>query len=67
MNRTIIESARAMLIDAKLPSEYWGEAVQTAVYIHNRITCTATGDKTPFELWFSKKPTINSYFGYKIK
>nr|GEY85749.1 hypothetical protein [Tanacetum cinerariifolium] len=32
-NRTLIESARTMLADAKLPVTFWAEAVNTACYV----------------------------------
>ena len=35
-NRTLIEAARTMLLDAKLPTCFWAEAVSTACYIQNR-------------------------------
>ena len=37
MNRTLMESARAMIAHAGLPNSYWGEAVATAAYV--RIEC----------------------------
>lgn len=55
-NRTIIESARAMLSSSGLPLELWGEAVLTAVHLRNRLPNTHTGDKTPFELFHGKSP-----------
>jgi len=36
-NRTLCESARSMLFDANLPKKYWGEAIMTAAYLHNRL------------------------------
>ncbi len=33
LNRTLIESARSMLLDAKLPKSYWAEAMSTATYL----------------------------------
>jgi len=35
-NRTLVEAARSMLISAKLPLQYWGEAIVTANYLQNR-------------------------------
>ena len=35
-NRTLIEMARCLLIDADLPNTFWGEAVSTAKYIQNK-------------------------------
>ena len=37
LNRTLVEIARSMLLDAKLPKKYWGEAVCTAVYLKNDV------------------------------
>ncbi|GJZ00454.1 putative ribonuclease H-like domain-containing protein [Tanacetum coccineum] len=31
-NRTLIEAARTMLADSKLPTTFWAEAVNTACY-----------------------------------
>nr|GFB87133.1 ribonuclease H-like domain-containing protein [Tanacetum cinerariifolium] len=36
-NRTLIEAARTMLADAKLPVTFWAEAVNTACYVQNRV------------------------------
>ena len=36
INRTIVEKVRSMLKLAKLPKPFWGEAVNTAVYLINR-------------------------------
>ncbi|GJR16730.1 ribonuclease H-like domain-containing protein [Tanacetum coccineum] len=35
-NRTLIEAARTMLADSKLPTTFWEEAVSTACYVQNR-------------------------------
>ncbi|GKD93798.1 putative ribonuclease H-like domain-containing protein, partial [Tanacetum coccineum] len=32
-NRTLIEAARTMLADSKLPTTFWAEAVSTACYV----------------------------------
>nr|GEY05665.1 putative ribonuclease H-like domain-containing protein [Tanacetum cinerariifolium] len=36
-NRTLIEAARTMLADAKLPVTFWAKAVNTACYVQNRV------------------------------
>ncbi|GJU96922.1 retrovirus-related pol polyprotein from transposon TNT 1-94 [Tanacetum coccineum] len=36
-NRTLIEAARTMLADSKLPTTFWAEAVNTACYVQNRL------------------------------
>ncbi|GKB02682.1 putative ribonuclease H-like domain-containing protein [Tanacetum coccineum] len=36
-NKTLIEAARTMLADSKLPTTFWAEAVNTACYVQNRV------------------------------
>jgi hypothetical protein len=36
-----------------------GEAVVTAVYILNRVPCKAVDGKTPFEVWYGRKPVVH--------
>ncbi|GJS42429.1 ribonuclease H-like domain-containing protein [Tanacetum coccineum] len=36
-NRILIEAARTMLADSKLPTTFWAEAVNTACYVQNRV------------------------------
>ena len=49
-----------MLIHAKMPLKFRAEAVNTAVYLHNRSPTSALKDKTPFESWFGKKPSVSN-------
>ncbi|GKA73705.1 putative ribonuclease H-like domain-containing protein [Tanacetum coccineum] len=41
-NRTLIEAARTMLADSKLPTTFWAEAVNTACYVQNRVLVPVT-------------------------
>ena len=53
-NRSIVEVARAMLEEKRLPKFYWAEAVKTAIYIQNWIK-----DKVlAHELYFRMKPNL---------
>ncbi|GKB28786.1 putative ribonuclease H-like domain-containing protein [Tanacetum coccineum] len=54
-NRTLIEAARTMLVNSKLPTTFWAEAVNTACYVLNRILVIKPHNKTPYESW--KNPT----------
>ncbi|GJT02955.1 putative ribonuclease H-like domain-containing protein [Tanacetum coccineum] len=49
-NRTLIEAARTMLVDSKLPTTFWAEAVNTACYVLNRVLVIKPHNKTPYEL-----------------
>ncbi|KAI3807773.1 hypothetical protein L1987_23707 [Smallanthus sonchifolius] len=57
-NRTLIESARSMLADSKLPLTFWIEAVSTTCYVKNRVLIVKPLNKTPYELWFNRVPYI---------
>eukprot|EP00644_Phytophthora_capsici_P019088 jgi/Phyca11/43379/gw1.467.2.1 len=58
MNRTIMEKARSMLYYKGVSTEWWAEAVSTAVYLINRSANTVNSDATPFELGFKVKPRM---------
>nr|GEU50870.1 ribonuclease H-like domain-containing protein [Tanacetum cinerariifolium] len=45
-NKTLIEAARTMLADSKLPTTFWAEAVNTACYVQNRTPATAKNQRT---------------------
>ncbi|KAI3732661.1 hypothetical protein L1987_63868 [Smallanthus sonchifolius] len=57
-NITLIESARSMLADSKLPLTFWAEAVSTTCYVQNRVLIVKPLNKTPYELWFKRVPYI---------
>lgn len=60
MNRTLTEKMRAIMFDAKIPTEFWPNAIITAAYLINRSpTCTNPDNITPFELWHSRKPDLS--------
>ncbi|GJR18863.1 putative ribonuclease H-like domain-containing protein [Tanacetum coccineum] len=67
-NRTLIEAARTMLADSKLPTTFWAEAVSTACYVHNRVLVVKPHNKTPYELFRGFKPTLSFMrpFGYHV-
>ncbi|GJY63674.1 putative ribonuclease H-like domain-containing protein [Tanacetum coccineum] len=57
-NRTLIEAARIMLADSKLPTTFWAEAVNTACYVQNRVLVTKPHNKTLYELFLGRKPAL---------
>jgi hypothetical protein len=50
-----------MLDKHRTPRRFWADAISTACYISNRIFLRSILHLTPFELHFSRKPSI-SYF-----
>nr|GEY87821.1 putative ribonuclease H-like domain-containing protein [Tanacetum cinerariifolium] len=57
-NKTLIEAARTMLVDAKFPVTFWAEAVNTACYVQNRVLVNKSQNKTPYELFNGRSPAI---------
>ncbi|GJU39159.1 putative ribonuclease H-like domain-containing protein [Tanacetum coccineum] len=57
-NRILIEAARTMLADSKLPTTFWAKAVNTACYVQNRVLVTKPHNKTPYELFLGRKPAL---------
>ncbi|KAK9073378.1 hypothetical protein SSX86_007702 [Deinandra increscens subsp. villosa] len=57
-NRTLIEAAREMLADSKLPMVFWAEAVNTACYVQNRTLIVKGKNTTAYELWRGREPNI---------
>ncbi|GJV87870.1 putative ribonuclease H-like domain-containing protein [Tanacetum coccineum] len=45
-NRKLIEAARTMLVDSKLPTTFWAEAVNTDCYVLNRSLIIKASNKT---------------------
>ena len=58
-NRTLMEMARCLLYEKKLPLNFWAEAVNAATYLINRMASRVLADKTHYELWYGLKPSIN--------
>ncbi|GJX55664.1 putative ribonuclease H-like domain-containing protein [Tanacetum coccineum] len=58
-NRTLIEAARTMLADSKLPTTFWAEAVNTACYVQNRVLVVKPHNKTPYELFRGRTPALS--------
>ncbi|GJT21503.1 putative ribonuclease H-like domain-containing protein [Tanacetum coccineum] len=58
-NRTLIEAARTMLADSKLPTTFWAEAVNTACYVQNRVIIVKPHNKTPYELFRGRTPALS--------
>nr|GEW53828.1 putative ribonuclease H-like domain-containing protein [Tanacetum cinerariifolium] len=57
-NMTLIEAARTMLADAKLPVTFWAEAVNTTCYVQNRVLVNKSQNKTPYEIFNGRTPAI---------
>jgi transposase InsO family protein len=48
-NQTVVAMARALLKQRRMPTEFWGEAVVTVVYLQNRLPMKSLAGRTPYE------------------
>ncbi|UYV85026.1 hypothetical protein LAZ67_X004329 [Cordylochernes scorpioides] len=58
MNRTLLNLVRSTVNSCNLPTASWAELTNTAAYLRNRVTNRHNEAKTPFELWFGKRPAL---------
>ena len=66
-NRTLIETARAMLDECKTPTNYWAEVVNMTYHAINCLYLHKKREKTAYELLTGKKPKVHYFrvFGFK--
>ena len=58
-NRSLLDKARTMLVDAGLPDNFWAEAIMTATRLKNIVPTKERGTRNPYELWYGRKPTVS--------
>ena len=58
-NRSLIQMARTILIDAGLDKKFWEEAIATAAHLQNRSPKNLLNGMTPYELWHNKTPDLS--------
>lgn len=58
-HKHLLETARALLFQSKLPIKYWGECVLTTTNLINRFPSKILKNKTPFEILFGSLPDYN--------
>jgi hypothetical protein len=56
-----------MLNEARLSDGYWREVVGTSIYILNKDQLRINSNKTSYELWFGRAPSVKYFkvFGSK--
>ncbi|KAF5794275.1 putative RNA-directed DNA polymerase [Helianthus annuus] len=57
-NRTILGTTRSLLKTMNVPDFLWGEAVQHAVYLLNRMATKGVVSMTPYEALKNKRPSL---------
>ena len=57
-NRTLLDMVRSMMGKENLPKSFWGYALETTVYILNRVSSKSV-EVTPYEIWTNKRPYLS--------
>ncbi|KAL8089502.1 hypothetical protein AgCh_039103 [Apium graveolens] len=57
-NRTLVEAVRTMLQDAKLPTSFWEEAVNTVCCTQNIYLTNKVHDKSTYSIMSKRKPIV---------
>jgi hypothetical protein len=60
-NRSLVETARCLMIQSGLSASFWAEAILTANHIRNRCPSRSLGGEIPFKMWTRRTPIV-SYF-----
>ena len=58
---------RTMLKDSKLDEKFWVQAIDTTVFIINRILLINNCNKTPYELWKGKLANVKYFRIFESK
>lgn len=58
-HKYLLETARALLFQSKLPLKYWGECILTTTHFINRLPSTYLRNKCPFEILYKEKTKYN--------
>jgi len=67
-NRTIMDMARCLLDEAQVHKSFWPEIVCAAAYLKNRTLANTVERKTPYEIFFGKRPNVKNLklYGSKV-
>ncbi|KAK3025395.1 hypothetical protein RJ639_044650 [Escallonia herrerae] len=55
-NRHLLETARALLFQMKVPKPFWSDAISTACFLINRMPSTVLNGDVPYSVLFPTKP-----------
>ncbi|XP_060190856.1 uncharacterized protein LOC132620179 [Lycium barbarum] len=59
-HRHLLELARGLFFQSKVPISYWGECILTATHLINRMPSKVLKGKSPYQMLFGRKPCYTS-------
>ncbi|CAH2097574.1 unnamed protein product [Euphydryas editha] len=67
-NRSLMDMGRCLLSEAKVERKYWPEVIKSAAYLKNRTLTNTIERKTPYEIFFKRKPSVKNLklYGSKV-
>ncbi|CAB3248534.1 unnamed protein product [Arctia plantaginis] len=66
-NRSLMDIARCLLYEAKVDRRFWPEVIMSAAYLKNRTLTNNIGFKTPYEIFFNRRPSVKNLKMYGSK
>ena len=57
-NRTAMDIGRCLLREVRIHRRYWPEIMTAVAYLKNRTIANTIENKTPYEIFFNRKPNV---------
>ena len=57
-HRHLLETARALFFQSRVPTRFWGECLLCATHLINRMTLSSVNFQSPYELLYGHKPSL---------
>jgi hypothetical protein len=62
--RTLLNIVWMLLFASNLPQKLWGEALQHAIYVYNRLPHSILGGRSPYEARFKTTPNLSNLWEF---
>lgn len=60
-HKHLLETARALMLQSKLPIQFWGEGILVATHLINRFPSKLLNNYSPYESLYGKKPDYDLF------